>query len=100
MSLISAASAESVTSQNLLTLFRRTENLQQFRMALTLVEQRLQSPLGESSREVATSPVTLGPSGQFVATVDTGNVQFRFLPDRRSGGLPVLPYRERRRIRR
>jgi hypothetical protein len=75
-----------------------TENLHQLRMALALVEQRLKRLAGESSGQVA--PSAPEAATQFVATTDDGCVQFRFLPDRRSEGLFVRPYRERRAVRR
>ena len=59
---------------------RGTENLQQFRMALALVEQRLKSLVGESSRRAVTGH-------RLIPTVESSGLQFRPVADRRSSAL-------------
>jgi hypothetical protein len=66
-------------------------NLQQLRMLLALVEQRLQRLPKESSREVTPSmPVTLGG--------DESSCRLWFIPDRRRETLSVLSYGDRRAV--
>ena len=56
------------------TLYKGTEGLQRFRLALAIVERRLHTP----TEEIA----------QSVASVDAGDYHFRFKPDRRRGLVP------------
>ena len=64
-------------------------NLQQLRMLLALVEQRLLRPPHESADEGTLSlPVMSGG--------DEGTCRLRVTPDRRRETLSALPYRDRR----
>lgn len=66
-------------------------NLQQLRMLLALVEQRLLHPSHESAGEGTLSmPVMSGD--------DEGTGRLRVTPDRRRETLSVLPYRDRRTV--
>ena len=69
---------------------RETENLQQFRMAVALVEQRLNNLVGEAPRDDGTLPSSFAP------TIESSGVQFRAVADRRSKTSPVTLHRERR----
>ena len=68
---------------------KEAEGLQQFRMLLALVEQDLSD---KRSRGKTTSPPV-------VVGADESRFQLRFIRDRRTETLTVLPFRDRRGVR-